>query len=119
MAPRPDPDAFATVVARRSIGRQMKRSLRNVYPDRDEKTSWDRIATQTHALDVIEHHETNITAHDVIESAPDKYSEVLRLHYLEGFTLNEAAQQVGVTPECMRKRHERALKWARKRLQGG
>ena len=112
-------NAFATCVAKRAIGRQIRRSVRNVYPDRDEATTWDRVTTITNSLEVLEDHATNITAHDVVETAPEKYSEVLRLHYLEGYTLNEAAECAGVTPECMRKRHERALKWARKKLSGG
>ena len=42
----------------------------------------------------------------------------MRMHYLEGYTLEEAATKIGVTPECLRKRHERALKWARKKFAG-
>jgi DNA-directed RNA polymerase specialized sigma24 family protein len=45
---------------------------------------------------------------------PENYAVVLRKHYMEGLPLEEIARQEGVSGECIRKRHERALRYARK-----
>jgi RNA polymerase sigma factor (sigma-70 family) len=110
-------EAFSTIVARRSLGRELRRQRRLVHPDRAEQYGWDEIDVQTRTM--IDEEATcaaAIDASDIMEAMPDNYAEVMRMHYMEGLTLEEAAQRAGVTSECMRKRHERAIKWARRRF---
>ena len=106
-------DAFCTVVAKRSLSRVMQRQRRSLYPDHDPLVAWEELEGGS-AIAVEEDQDARIDANDVLEEAPDLYAEVLRLHYLEGHTLEDAARTLGVSGACIRKRHERALKWARK-----
>lgn len=110
-------DAFATTVARRNLSRELRRQSKLVRPEAEEYISWedvDREATQ-HS-DQEEQHASTIDARDIMGAMPSAYAQVMRMHYLDGLTLDESAQLVGVSAACMRKRHERALKWARKRF---
>ena len=108
--------AFRTCVARRYLSRHLKWSHKYIYPDRDEGLDWEALAErQGAALEVMDH-EDRVDAATVIDSAPDIYAEVLRMHYLEGKAFQEIAKEQGVSSDCVRKRHERALKWARKKF---
>lgn len=108
-------DAFCTCVAKRVLGRAVRRKKRMVYPDHEEDpTDWDEIQRERGLPTVSLDPSDAIDAQEILESAPEKYAEVLRIHYLEGMSFEDAANELGVTPECLRKRHERALKWAKK-----
>jgi len=111
-------DAFCTVVARRSLTRMMREQRRVLHPDHDPLVGWEDLEGGS-AIAVEEDRDAHIDAHDVLAQAPDLFAEVLRLHYLEGLSLEEAAKQLGVSGACLRKRHERALKWARERFTSG
>ena len=108
-------DAFCTVVAKRTLSRQLQRQKRFLYPDHDPVLKWKDLegAPQVSKTEI---HETVIDVADILEQAPESYAEVLRLHYLEGLPLEEAAEKLGVSGACLRKRHERALKWAKKQF---
>lgn len=111
-------DAFATCVAKRSLGRIVKNGLRNVHPDSSDGFDWETVSTTNDRLHDKQDPYTELTAQAIVQAAPESYAEVMRLHYLEGYSLEEAAKLIGVSPECFRKRHERALKWARKKFVG-
>lgn len=108
-------DAFCTVVAKRALSRELQRQLRQIYPDRDAYVQWSdlegglELSQQPVAEELFD-------AQAMLDEAPDRYAEVLRLHYLEGKSLEEAAQLLGVSSACVRKRHQRALEWARRRF---
>ena len=110
-------DAFCTVVARRALTRQMRIQRNAIYPDHDPHLDWEDLEGGS-AMAVEEDQDTAIDARDVLAQAPELYAEVLRLHYLEGLPLEDAAKKMGVSGACMRKRHERALAWARERFGG-
>ncbi len=110
-------DAFCTVVARRSLSRVMQRQRRALYPDHDPLVAWEDLEGGS-AIAVEEDEDVRIDAREILNQAPEIYAEVLRLHYLEGLSFEEAAKQLGVSGACLRKRHERALKWARERFGG-
>jgi RNA polymerase sigma factor (sigma-70 family) len=95
------------------LSRQLQRQRRFLYPDHDPFLPWKDLEGAPQ-VSKIENHESVIDVADILEQAPDTYAEVLRLHYLEGLPLEEAAEKLGVSGACLRKRHERALKWARK-----
>lgn len=110
-----NPEAFCTCVAKRVLGRTVRRKKRMVYPDHQVNlTDWDEIQRERNAPSASADPSDTIDAHGILESVPEKYAEVLRIHYLEGKSFEDAAAELGVTPECLRKRHERALKWAKK-----
>lgn len=112
-------EAFSTVVAQRSLGREMRRQKRLLRPDVVEHIDWDQIEMMRQTLpNEEETTAATIDAHDIMDAMPDIYAQVMQLHYLEGLTLDEAAKRIGVSAQCIRKRHERALKWARKRFAG-
>lgn len=46
--------------------------------------------------------------HDIIDSLPEIFQQVLSLHYLGGLTSEEIANALGVSPEVVRKRLSRA-----------
>ena len=53
--------------------------------------------------------ETAASVRKAVESLPEIYREVLALIYFEGLSGSEAAQLIGIQPDVLRKRHERAL----------
>ena len=110
--------AFRTCVARRYLSRHLRWSSKYIHPDQEETLTWEKLAELKGANLYVEHHEECVDASTVLDSAPELYAEVLRLHYLEGMTFQEIADDQGVTSDCVRKRHERALKWARKKFAG-
>jgi RNA polymerase sigma factor (sigma-70 family) len=75
-----------------------------------ERVDVDRCADELRALDA------KVDAASILTSLPSHYAEVLRMHYLEGLTLDETSRRLGCTAQSVRKRHERALRWARKRF---
>lgn len=109
-------DAYRTIVAKRALGHALKRQRKHVYPDRDDSIAWSTIPEAEVSAYGYEDPSIPIDARGIISQAPVNYAEVLRLHYLEGLTFEDAAVRLGVSAECLRKRHERALKWARKKF---
>ena len=109
-------DAYRTLVAKRTLGHALKRLRKHVYPDRDESLGWSTIPDADVSKYGNEDPAIALDANGIIDKAPVNYAEVLRLHYLEGLTFEDAATRLGVTAECLRKRHERALKWAKKKF---
>lgn len=108
-------DAFMTTVARRSIARELRRQRRMVRPDAGDYISWDSVEGDQPTLrDEEAYHASSIDAADIMQAMPPTYAEVMRLYYLEGLTHEQVAERLGATPACVRKRHERAIKWARK-----
>lgn len=112
--PPRNPQAYSTVVAYRVMGRMIEHRRRFFRPYHDL-----RFGTQDNdgidmALLTVEDNDVTVDAHAVLEALPANHADVLRRHYLEGKPLEELARTDGVTPECMRKRHERAIKCARK-----
>lgn len=108
-------EAFRTLVARRTLGHSLRRQKKHVYPDRDDLNGWEEIPEADRSNYGGEDPAIRFDALNILDSAPVNYAEVLRLHYLEGLTFEDAALMLGVKAECLRKRHERALKWARRK----
>lgn len=54
--------------------------------------------------------------HAEIERLSPHYRDVIRLLFLEEVSVNEAAQRLGITPDNVRKRKERALEQLRNRV---
>ena len=50
---------------------------------------------------------------------PEKYRTVLRLHHLEGYSLNEVARILRITPQLVKSRLHQARKLLRKNLNAG
>lgn len=113
-----DAPAFQYRVMSRFLIRATKRRYRFVFPDQAESaTGWDAIEDvrdEGRLLETTETLEDRLETEAILDHLPAHYAQVLNLHYLEGYTLEEAAHKVGVSGPCMRKRHERALKVARK-----
>ena len=108
-------EAFMTTVARRSIARELRRQRRIIRPDVGDYISWDAVESDGPSVrDVESDHAASIDAADIMQAMPPTYAEVMRLYYLEGLTHEQVAERIGITPACVRKRHERAIKWARK-----
>ncbi len=61
-----------------------------------------------------EAHDDRVDANVILGVLPPRYAEVLRRHYLEGLPLEDIARDEGVSGPSIRKRHERALKLARR-----
>lgn len=108
-------EAFMVTVARRAMARELRRQRRLVRPDKGEHISWESVEGEFRELpDEEESHAAAIDAADIVRAMPANYAEVMRLYYLEGLTHEQVAERIGVSPQCARKRHERAIKWARK-----
>jgi RNA polymerase sigma factor (sigma-70 family) len=107
-------DAFMTVVAKRELSKQHKRRMPLVFPDASNLLTWEKIETQTSTCEEIENTENRSDVGRVLDSMPPAYAEVLRMHYLEGMTLQGIADVLQINPCCVRKRHERALRCAKK-----
>ncbi|MCO6466462.1 MAG: sigma-70 family RNA polymerase sigma factor [Bradyrhizobiaceae bacterium] len=106
--------AFATCVAQRYVWSAMRRRTKYQYPDGDDCGAWSNLEATVSQLMVYPEHQNHLDAQTVLHESPAHYAEVLRRHYLEGETLEQIAQDIGATAACVRKRHERALNWARK-----
>ena len=109
-------DAFMTCVARRVLNSSVKRKRRHQFPQEGGDEGWAMFEREHLYIEPAEQMDAVVESQMLFESLPVSYAEVLRLHYLEGITLDEASKRLGVTPECMRKRHERALRMARRLL---
>ncbi|MEY3387211.1 MAG: Sigma-70, region 4 [Bacteroidota bacterium] len=106
--------AYSTVVAYRAMCRTIEYRRRFYRPRNEMRFGTPDPDYVEGPLLISDDSETTYDAHAVLESLPANQAEILRLHYLEGKPLEELARHAGVTAECMRKRHERALKHARK-----
>lgn len=113
-----NPTAFCICVVKRFVSSEYRWRNKHVYPDRlgDGAEDWDEVEECRGALGMQSNVDAPIDAERVLQQSPPRYAEVLRRHYLEGETLDQIARDTGATPACMRKRHERALAWARKHL---
>lgn len=110
--------AYSTVVAHRMLLRQIEYRRRHLSPSGMMANGWDDIGYFGHSAASPRTAEANVDALTVLKALPDHYSSILRRHYLDGMTLEELAESDGVTPECMRKRHQRAIRYARKMFVG-
>jgi RNA polymerase sigma factor (sigma-70 family) len=111
--------AYTTVVARRSLARAFRRRLTivsfeqagdGVVEAATDRVDVARFDEEERALDA------TVDAARILTDLPPQYAQVLRMHYLEGLTLDETSRRLGCTAQSVRKRHERALRWARKRF---
>ncbi len=111
--------AYTTVVARRSLAKAFRRRLTimsfeqagdGVVEAAADRQDVDRFTEESNALDA------SVDAQSILTDLPPQYAEVLRMHYLEGLTLDETSRRLGCSAQSIRKRHERALRWARKRF---
>lgn len=112
-----NPEAYRTCVAQRFLGRAMQRQRRMVFMDMHGDAGWENLSTndvQPLRSDDDRQAEHRFDTERILDTLPHQYAQVLALHYLQGLTLEESAHHAGVTPACMRKRHERALKMARR-----
>ncbi len=107
-------EAFMTCVARRALNVAVKRKKRHQFPQEGGDEGWAIFEREYLYVEPAEEIDAVVESHRLFEKLPTRYAEVLRLHYLEGITLDEASKRLGVTAECMRKRHERALRMARR-----
>jgi RNA polymerase sigma factor (sigma-70 family) len=107
-------EAYCMTVARRELSRELRRQRRHFYPDQIGPEEWGEIGHAHAAVVVIEAPEVQADVNEVLEQAPELFAEIMRLHYLEGRSLEEIARVLGISPGAARKRHERALKWARR-----
>lgn len=105
-------DAFCTVVAKRHLIRRHHETQRNIYPDHDESCTWNDLEGASGMVQEPTH-DYVVDSQEVLGAAPDLYATILRLHYLEGLTFEAIAEVLQVTSDCARKRHQRALRWAR------
>jgi len=109
-------EAFMTCVARRALNVSVKRKKRLQYPQDAGDEGWAIFEREYLYNEPSETLDATVDSRRLLETLPHSYAEVLRLHYLEGITLDEASRRLGITAECMRKRHERALRMARRLL---
>ncbi len=107
------PEAFAITVAKRAITAQIRWREKYVHPDDDSRYDWPIESSRFFGYELPDP-TTRMDAEQILREAPATYATVLRKHYLEGQSFNDIATSDGITPACVRKRHERALKWARK-----
>lgn len=105
--------AYVTTVAARTLARTVARSRSMVHPDRDEEYGWMPYERTSSHLVVVPSHENDVDASTVLSRLPEQDAALLRRHYLEGMPFEEIARELDLKPECVRKRHERALKRAR------
>lgn len=96
--------AYVTTVAHRALAR---------FAEARRKVVRSEVAADEQMAD-LERHDDRVDALVILGALPPSYAEVLRRHYLEGQTLEEIARGQGVTGQSIRKRHERALKLARR-----
>lgn len=112
--PPRNPQAYSTVVAHRVMCRMIEHRRRFFRPYQDLRFGTPDADVMDPSLLTVDDADSTVDAHTVLESLPVIHADVLRRHYLEGRPLEEIARLEGVTAECMRKRHERAIKHARK-----
>jgi hypothetical protein len=105
--------AYVTTVATRALARSVARTRSMVHPDRDEEYGWMPYERTSSPLVVTPVHEDVVDASTVLSTLPEQDAALLRRHYLEGIPFEEIAREWDLKPECVRKRHERALKRAR------
>jgi RNA polymerase sigma factor (sigma-70 family) len=100
--------AYVTTVAHRALARtaleRRKMMTMETPPEEHEGTS--------------EVHDDRVDAHAILGVLPPRYADVLRRHYLEGLPLEDIAREDGVSGPSVRKRHERAIKLARRLFAG-
>lgn len=108
--------AFVTTVARRILS-NIERQRRVI----DSSDAWDATRYMKYeqkylsvdeeaALD--DQFETTM----LMESLPIPYADVLRRRYLDGYSFEEISAETGISAACLRQRHARALRAARKIL---
>ena len=105
--------AYVTTVAARALARTVTRTKSMVHPDRDDEYGWMPYERASSPLVVIPAHEDVVDASTVLAGLPEQDAALLRRHYLDGMPFEEIAREWDLKPECIRKRHERALKRAR------
>lgn len=105
--------AYVTTVASRALARTVSRTRSMVHPDRDEEHGWLPFEQTSSPLVVTPAHDDAVDASSVLARLPEQDAALLRRHYLEGMPFEEIAREWDLKPECVRKRHERALKRAR------
>ena len=105
--------AYIATVATRALTRTIARSRTMVHPDRDEEYGWMPYERVASPLVVVPRHDEAVDTATVLARLSAQDAALLRRHYLEGIPFEEIAREWDLTPECVRKRHERALKRAR------
>lgn len=111
--------AFATVVARRILTKDHYRH-RRIANETDLGSATMVVMESQEATLAYRRteraEEARLDTERIMMELPNQYAELLRRHYLEGCTFEQLAKEYGCSAESLRKRHERALKWARKRF---
>lgn len=102
-------EAYCTTIARRYLSREVRRRRKHTCLDLLDPEVWECMT--------VEDPDVLVDAHEVLEQAPEMYAEIMRMHYLEGRSFEDIARHLEISPEAARKRHERALKWARRTFQ--
>lgn len=108
--------AFVTTVARRILS-NIERQRRML----DSSDAWD-VARYTKYEQKYLSVDDEATIDDrfettmLMESLPIPYADVLRRRYLDGYSFEEISAETGISAACLRQRHARALRAARKIL---
>lgn len=106
--------AFSICVAKRYVAGIMQYRTKHLHPEQSEGQPVQGTEVWQDMVSVQSNEYARLDVATILAESPASYAEVLRKHYLEGETLEEIARETGNTSACIRKRHERALKWARK-----
>lgn len=79
----------------------------------------DQGSTSLESLSMCSYHECEIceSLHETLEALPEKYRQVLILHYLDGLSCREIAQVLGTSPHAIDMRLTRARFELRKKAQ--
>ncbi len=106
--------AYITTVASRALARSYTKSRNIVRSEPQQGDVWDYAVGYGALKAERDVHDAAVDASSVLHALPATYAEVLRKHYLEGLSFEEIGRNEGVAGAAVRKRHERALKHARK-----
>lgn len=112
--PPMNPQAYATVIAKRMMLKLVMQRRRYMYPDRESAHGWETLQEEEECL--LDEHVPDVTVdvQQLLSILPDHYAMILRKHYLEGMPLRVIADELCVAHPTMRKRHQRALQLARR-----
>jgi len=81
---------------------------RSKHPDKEYIEDQDPSIIDSYSEKSYRDDQTSKSIHDIINSLPEIFQQVLSLHYLGGLTSEEIANALGVSSEVVRKRLSRA-----------
>jgi RNA polymerase sigma-70 factor (ECF subfamily) len=92
-----EPRAIAAY-ASRIVLRTALRSRRRVRPEHDEHDDLDELASELHSTDeMLERRRQVERALGLLERLPEEQAEVMMMHCVEGYTVAEVAEAMGVS----------------------